>query len=303
MLKAFAGMQRGSPRIDLPEGPAAVYGKAAGLEESHFLPISHPAIRIPGAAVIQVRREAFFTKCALYGDIGFAEAYMDGDWDTPDLGAVIAWFILNHEAAPTLSGSRRAQSLALNFLRFANRLGHRLRPNSRAIARRNISAHYDLSNDFFALFLDPSMMYSAAKWSNPDLSLGEAQRAKNEALCAKLRLQPGDHVLEIGTGWGGWALHAAATRGCRVTTVTLSRQQFEFARRRVGEAGLADRVQVGAARLSRDRGMLRQDRLDRNDGGARPPLPAGVLRRGEPGPQAGGLAGPSIHHLPGRPLR
>ena len=151
--------------------------------------------------------------------------------------------MLNHEHAPTLSGSR-AQTLALNLLRFADRLGHLLRPNNRATARRNIAEHYDLSNDFFALWLDETMMYSAAKWERPDATLAEAQIAKNDALCRQLRLQPTDHVLEIGTGWGGWSLQAAQQYGCRVTTVTLSRQQQELAIKRIAAAGLSDRIEV-----------------------------------------------------------
>jgi cyclopropane-fatty-acyl-phospholipid synthase len=231
VLGAMAEMTRGWLRFDLPEGSTHVIGDA-----------HRPG---PGAQ-IRVRREAFFQKCFWAGDIGFAESYLDGDWDSPDLTAVIAHFVRNVDTAPTLSGSRRARTTALNALRFVNRVGHLLRPNTRAIARRNIRAHYDLSNDFFALWLDPSMMYSAARWPAhaPQLSLEEAQREKNDALCRQLRLRPTDRVLEIGTGWGGWAIHAARTYGCPVTTVTISWQQFELARRRVAAAGLADRVEV-----------------------------------------------------------
>ena len=231
VLDALSGMDRGCLRLELPEGGAHVIGDPAG----------------PGPhALIRVRREAFFRKCFWSGDIGFGESFVDGDWETPDLTAVIAHFVRNVETAPTLSGSRRARGWALNLLRGANRIGHLLRPNTRRIARRNIAEHYDLSNDFFALWLDPSLMYSSARWpaGAPDLSLEQAQREKNEALCRHLRLQPGDRVLEIGTGWGGWALHAAGTRGCHVTTLTLSPAQHELARRRVAAAGLADRVDV-----------------------------------------------------------
>ncbi len=234
VLDALSGMNRGRLRLDLPDGASALFG--AGPEP---LPLG-----IADSARITVRREAFFRKCVLAGDIGFAESYIDGDWSSPDLAAVVAWFILNVEDAPTLSGSLRRPSAALNLLRFAHRLGQALRPNSRANARRNVQAHYDLSNDFFALFLDPSMMYSAARWSRPGLTLAEAQREKNEVLCRKLRLGPADRVLEIGTGWGGWALHAAQEHRCRVTTVTLSRQQCEAAARRVEQAGLRDRIEV-----------------------------------------------------------
>ncbi len=231
VLGSFAGMTRGCLRFELPDGATHTIGDPGAAGEP---------------AQIRVHRDAFFPKCFWSGDIGFAESYMDGDWDSPDLTAVIGHFIRNLEAAPTLSGSRRAQTSALNVLRLANRLGHLLRPNTRTIARRNIREHYDLSNDFFALWLDPSMMYSAARWPAhaPQLSLEEAQREKNDALCRQLRLQPTDHVLEIGTGWGGWSIHAARSYGCRVTTVTISQQQFELARRRVAEAGLTDRVDV-----------------------------------------------------------
>jgi cyclopropane-fatty-acyl-phospholipid synthase len=119
---------------------------------------------------------------------------------------------------------------------------HWLRRNTRAGSRRNIAAHYDLGNDFFALFLDASMMYSCALFEDPAATLAEAQRAKLDAVCRKLALGPGDHVLEIGTGWGGFALHAASRYGCRVTTTTISRNQHELARERVRAAGLEARV-------------------------------------------------------------
>ena len=242
VLRSFAAMTRGHLRIELPDGTSHEIGSHAAAVQL-TLPLALPAF-----ALIRVKRDAFFKKCLFSGDIGFAESYIDGDWETPHLAAVIAWFLLNVEDAPTLSGSakKHAQSFALNLLRHTNRLGHLLRPNSREIARRNISEHYDLSNDFFALFLDPSMMYSSAKWpaAHPHFTLEEAQREKNDALCRSLRLTPSDHVLEIGTGWGGWSLHAAQTYGCRVTTVTISQQQYDLARSRIAAAGLTDRVEV-----------------------------------------------------------
>ncbi len=235
VLDAFAAMTRGHLRLELPGGAVREFGSRTTEEK---LPLG-----MSPRASLCVRRPAFFQKCFWSGDIGFAESYIDGDWETPDLAAIVAWFVLNLEHAPTLSGSRRAQSLALNLLRFANRAGHLLRPNSRATARRNIREHYDLSNDFFALFLDPSLMYSGAHWRD-GFTLEDAQREKNDALCRHLRLQRSDHVLEIGTGWGGWSLHAARTYGCRITTITLSRQQHDLARQRIAAAGLADRVDV-----------------------------------------------------------
>ncbi len=236
VLNAFAAMPRGRLRLELPDGATRDFGA--------LVPAAGPgAAGISNHAFLRVRRPAFFAKCALHGDIGFAESYLDGDWETPDLTALVGWFLLNLEHAPTLTGSQRARSLALNLLRAGNRLGHLLRPNTRATARRNIGDHYDLSNDFFRLWLDPTMMYSGARWTGA-ATLAEAQDAKNEALCRKLRLQPSDHVLEIGTGWGGWSLHAAARYGCRVTTVTISKQQHDLAVQRIAAAGLAERVEV-----------------------------------------------------------
>jgi cyclopropane-fatty-acyl-phospholipid synthase len=122
------------------------------------------------------------------------------------------------------------------------RLLHAAARNTRAGSRRNIAAHYDIGNDFFELFLDPTMMYSCAVFERADMSLEQAQVAKLDRLCLKLDLQPGDHLLEIGTGWGALALHAARHYGCRVTTTTISREQHALARRRIDEAGLAERI-------------------------------------------------------------
>ena len=241
-LRALAQMPCGQLQLELPDGTIHRLGHRDRVHW-HASAQAPAALVIPETAAIRVRRAAFFEKCVLYGDIGFAEAFIDGDWETPDLAAVIAWFVLNVNRSPALSGSR-AKALGVNLLRAANRLGHLSRPNSRRNAVRNIQEHYDLSNDFFRLWLDPSMMYSCARWERPELTLEEAQRAKNEALCRKLRLTAEDHVLEIGSGWGGWSLHAARHFGCRVTTLTLSREQHDLVRQRIAEAGLADRIEV-----------------------------------------------------------
>ena len=241
VLRSLAGLRRGHLHLELPDGTRHDFGAGTfhGSELAHDLSARH----IPPSARLRVRSPDFFRQCVLFGDIGFAESYLAGDWETDSLTAIIGWFILNLEDAPTLSGSRNKKFL-LNLLRGFNRLGHLFRPNSRATARCNISAHYDLSNDFFALFLDPAMMYSSAKWSRPDLTLAEAQAEKNDALCRKLRLQPSDHVLEIGTGWGGWSLHAARHYGCKITTLTISQQQYDHATARIAAAGLAGRIEV-----------------------------------------------------------
>jgi cyclopropane-fatty-acyl-phospholipid synthase len=235
-------MPSGQLHLELPDGTVHRLGGRQNVQW-HRTALAPAALAIPQVAAIKVRRSAFFEKCVLHGDIGFAEAFMDGDWETPDLAAVIAWFVLNVDRSPSLSGSR-AKAFGVNLLRAANRLSHLLRPNSRHTAARNIHEHYDLSNDFFRLWLDPSMMYSCARWERPEFTLDQAQRAKNEALCNKLRLTPADHVLEIGTGWGGWSLHAAKNYGCRVTSLTISQEQYDLARQRIDAAGLADRIEV-----------------------------------------------------------
>jgi len=189
-------------------------------------------------ARIEINSENFFKRCILYGDIGFAESFLDKEWETDDIASVIAWFIINLVNAPGLSGSKAPKNRALNILRYLNRVGHIFSKNSKDQAKRNIAAHYDLSNEFFSLFLDSSMMYSSAKWSEPNLSLEAAQFEKNEALCRSLELKPTDHVLEIGSGWGGWALHAARRYGCKVTSITLSKEQLKLAKNKALDAKL-----------------------------------------------------------------
>jgi cyclopropane-fatty-acyl-phospholipid synthase len=129
-------------------------------------------------------------------------------------------------------------------MNLAHKVAHVLRPNSLRTSRRNIAEHYDLSNEFFALWLDPTMTYSAGYWDSPEMTLEQAQMRKYDVLCRKLRLQPSDHVLEIGSGWGGFSMHAAKNFGCRVTTVTISQAQFDEASRRIASAGLAGRIDL-----------------------------------------------------------
>jgi cyclopropane-fatty-acyl-phospholipid synthase len=188
-------------------------------------------------ALIEVCDERLWTALALRGALGGAEAYIDGWWRADDLVAVIRVLARN---AAALGALERGGAWLSPWLRLA----HRLRDNHRAGSRRNIAAHYDLGNDFFAAFLDPSLTYSSAIFERADDSLESAQTAKYERLCRKLGLAAHHHVLEIGTGWGGFAIHAARTRGCRVTTTTISREQFALARERVAKAGLATRVEV-----------------------------------------------------------
>lgn len=181
------------------------------------------------------------------GTIGAAEAYMAGKWHSSDLLATMRLLVINRQVMDGLeTGTARFGSLLL-------RLAHWQHRNTRKGSRRNIHAHYDLGDELFSLFLDPSMMYSAAVFPHTGATLEVASRYKLDLICRKLELQPDDHLLEIGTGWGGLAIHAARHYGCRVTTTTISENQFSFARRRVEDAGLADRITV----LSQDYRDLR----------------------------------------------
>jgi len=177
-------------------------------------------------ATVLVHRNDFFRRALFDGDVGAGEAWMNGDWSSPDLVSVIRLAIRN------LVRLESSNSFLSALSRAADRVRHRLRPNSLAGSRRNISEHYDLSNEFFQLFLDPSMMYSCTLYQSPSDSLQQAQWNKLDRICRRLQLKPGDHVLEIGTGWGAFAEHAVRHYGCRVTTTTISRRQFEYAAER-----------------------------------------------------------------------
>ena len=192
----------------------------------------------PLAARLTIEDPACWDACAWGGSIGAAEAYCDGLWSTPDLTAVVRVLARNRDALQAVDGGTAA---ALQPLR---RLLHRLRRNTPAASRRNIAAHYDSGNAFFATFLDATMTYSCAVFERESATLEEAQRAKLDLACRKLQLGPRDRLVEIGAGWGSLAIHAARTRGCRVVTTTISEQQFDYASRAVQAAGLVDRVTV-----------------------------------------------------------
>ena len=193
----------------------------------------------PGpAAAIEIRDPAFYSELAWGGSVGAAESYMLGHWSTPDLTALMRLMLVNRDALDSLESGIARLSAPLRLA------AHWLHRNSRSGSRRNISAHYDLGNDFFRLMLDETMMYSCALFERPDMTLAEASRAKLDLVCRKLELDPSCHVLEIGTGWGGFAMHAAANYGCRVTTTTISPSQYELARERIRAAGLGGRIEV-----------------------------------------------------------
>jgi cyclopropane-fatty-acyl-phospholipid synthase len=186
---------------------------------------------------LRVADERFFREFALRGDIGAGESYMNGDWTADDLPGFLELAMANGAALSMDNPLTR-------LLNVPNLLRHRLRGNTRRGSRRNIRAHYDLSNELFALFLDPGMTYSSAVFAGAGDTLERAQQRKFERIGESLCLGPGDHVLEIGCGWGGFALFAARHYGCRVTGITLSREQFDLATRRVRDAGLADRIDL-----------------------------------------------------------
>lgn len=194
---------------------------------------------IPGdTGTIMVHDARFAKKLLLGGGIGFAEAYMDGLWDTPDLPALLGVFAANNTSIGARARGNRLYSL---LQRVRNRL---LQRNSRSGSRRNIEYHYDLGNDFYALWLDAGMTYSSALFNNAGDSLEQAQNNKYHALAKHIALAPHHHLLEIGCGWGGFSEFAARETGCRVTGITISQEQYDFARKRIFESGLAEKVNI-----------------------------------------------------------
>ena len=204
----------------------------AGRRETY----GHATARCALHATVLVHDRRFYTEVAFGGSVGAGESFMAGDWTVDDLTALVRILLVNRGVLDGLdSGWSRLAVPARRWLHAAAR-------NTRPGSRRNIAAHYDIGNDFFELFLDPTMMYSCAVFERADMSLEQAQIAKIDRLCRKLDLKPHDHLLEIGTGWGALALHAARHYGCRVTTTTISRAQHDLARQRIIDAGLADRI-------------------------------------------------------------
>ena len=220
-----------SARLDgLREGRITV---VAGSERMTF---GERTEHCPLEATVHVTDSRFWSELAFGGSIGAGEAYMEGYWHTDDLTALVRILLRNRSVLDRMeTGLARLTAPLQRGL-------HWLHRNTRPGSQRNIAAHYDLGNDFFKLFLDPTMMYSSAIFERADMTLEEAQLARLTRVCRRLDLQPTDHLLEIGTGWGGMAIHAAKHFGCRVTTTTISREQFELARERIDAAGLADRV-------------------------------------------------------------
>ena len=233
-------------RRSLPLAARMVLGRLERIRRGHLI------VRLPdgsrhtfaggdGGATevveLEIHRWRFFSRLLRRADVGAGESFVDGDWSSSNLVELSRLFLQNE--------SELAPPTVLRAIgRLGDRLTHLLRSNTRAQARRNIHAHYDLSNEFFALFLDPSMTYSSALFDRPDLVLETAQRRKYQRLADWSGLQPGQDVLEIGCGWGGFAEYAAGKVGCQVTGITLSDEQASLARRRMIDAGLEDRVKI-----------------------------------------------------------
>ncbi|MCR8559201.1 cyclopropane-fatty-acyl-phospholipid synthase family protein [Mucilaginibacter sp. BJC16-A38] len=227
VIKVLSKMNKGTLFLTLPTGEEIVIGDGEGNITANIF----------------INDAEFYKRIILYGDIGFGEAYVDGLWDTDNITNVINWVLHNIDNAPGISGSK-VQALSLNLLKLYNKVTHFKRANTVEGSRKNISAHYDLNNDFFASFLDPTMTYSSAYFFRDGLSLEEAQLAKYDRLCRQLHLRPSDHVLEIGTGWGGNAIYMAKNYGCKVTSLTISEEQYKMAVERVEAAGLSHKVNI-----------------------------------------------------------
>jgi len=215
-------LERGRLEVQLADGTVRRYGG-----------------RVPGPeATLRVHRPRFFTRTFLGGDVGFGEAYVDGDWTSDDLPALLELLARNRDQLDDLSPATAA------LRRWLDRRWHARHDNDLAGNRRNIQDHYDLGNDFFELFLDPSMTYSCALFDGPDDRLEAAQERKLDTILDRAGVRPGERLLEIGSGWGSLALRAARQRGCQVTTITLSERQRDGVVARAREAGLEDRIEV-----------------------------------------------------------
>jgi len=202
--------------------------------ESHTFGSSTSNLR----ATVTVHDPSFYARSLFSGSLGAAEAFMDGLWSCDDLTALCRIFTRNAEV-----GDDMDRGVSRLFF-IAARGVHWIRRNTRLGSQKNIAAHYDLGNDFFSLWLDDTMTYSSGIFTKPDSTLREASIEKLDRICRQLALKASDHVLEIGTGWGSFAIHAASTYGCRVTTTTISKEQHALATQRIAAAGLADRVTV-----------------------------------------------------------
>ena len=226
LMKRLAHLQHGSIKI-IEEDQSITLGSAT--QETDLANIH---------VTLNVKSTQFYGEVVFGGSIGAGEAYMQGYFECDNLTNLIRLMVRNQSLLDDIeSGFAKLTAPIQGWL-------HRINKNTQAGSRRNISAHYDLGNDFFKLMLDPTMMYSSAFFESPRQSLEEASIAKLKKICIKLDLKPTDHVLEIGTGWGGFAIYAAQNFGCKITTTTISQAQYQLARERIKAAGLEDRIEV-----------------------------------------------------------
>lgn len=221
-----------------------VLGRLAGLKTGEVVVKENGRTEVfgsieadfPFTATIHVHSPSFFSDIAFGGSVGSGESYINGSWDCPDLDTLVRILLRNRNVLDDMDSGTALLTLPLR------KLLHWMNRNTRRGSRRNIAAHYDLGNDFYGLWLDKHMMYSSAWYATPESTLEEASVAKLDHICRKLGLSQNDSVIEIGTGWGGFAIHAARNYGCHVTTTTISGQQFEYARARIEAEGLSDRI-------------------------------------------------------------
>jgi cyclopropane-fatty-acyl-phospholipid synthase len=190
----------------------------------------------PKTVTVTITDAAFYTRLLVHGAPGGGDAFVNGYWQADDLTAMVELFLCNQQHIAEIGPGMKWLVKPLHLLQ------RYMRRNTLLGSRRNIEAHYDLGNELFKLFLDDTMMYSCGIFHHPQATLQAASEAKLERICQKLQLRPTDHVLEIGTGWGGFALYAATHYGCHVTTTTISKKQYDYARQRIQDAGLEDRI-------------------------------------------------------------
>ena len=212
------------------------FGRIAISENGEKVEFGQLTPEFPATAQLRVMSPKFYSDIAFGGSIGAGEAYIHGHWACNDLSELLRILIRNREVLEKIDSGLALLSAPLQ------KAFHALNRNTRKGSRKNIAAHYDLGNDFYELWLDPSMMYSCAYFDTPDTPLDIASAAKLDRICRKLNLGPDDSVIEIGTGWGGFAIHAAKHYGCHVTTTTISQQQHDFAKQAIRNAGLEDRI-------------------------------------------------------------
>jgi cyclopropane-fatty-acyl-phospholipid synthase len=234
----------GNVLADLPRLARLALGFAARLRRGtlDITLLDGRVIRVGGhepgpAAAMTLHSYSFAPRLIKGGDIGIAEAYLNGEWDTPDLTQFLYLFCVNHELIQTMLGDKP-------LVRFLQIMRHCFNRNTRRQARHNIHAHYDIGNAFYSAWLDPSMTYSSALFEDGTADLTAAQHNKYRRLAEAIDLQPGQRLLEIGCGWGGFAEYAASTFGAKVVGLTISREQRDFAERRIHEAGLNDKVEI-----------------------------------------------------------